>query len=107
MSWQNATAYILDDLDKNHKDEKLMHTFWRVYYEKNTARLLSKIFALKILCNGYKNKAQSRARLYGKYNEWKNRTRAKHAAGSSKLFVSILYFESKKCGKLREGGIGR
>ena len=79
MSWQNATAYILDDLDKNHKDEKLMHTFWRVYYEKNTTRLLSEIFALKLLCNKYKNKAQPRAILYGKYNKWKNRTRAKHA----------------------------
>src|SRR6185369_2957451 len=52
---------------------------WHVYYEKNKARLLSEIFALKILCNGYKNKDQPRAILYGKYNKWKNRTRAKHA----------------------------
>jgi len=79
MSWQNATAYILDDLDKNHKGEKLMHTFWRVYYAKNKTRLLTEIFALKILCNRYKNKAQPRAILYGKYNKWKNRTRVKHA----------------------------
>lgn len=79
MSWQNATAYILNDVEKTHKGEKLMHSFWRVYYEINTARLLSEIFALKILCKGYKNKAQPRAILYGKYNKWKNRTRAKHA----------------------------
>jgi len=82
MSWQNATAYILDDVEKSHKGEKLMHTFWRVYYAKNTTRLLSQIFALKILCNRYKNTSQpqpyGRARLYGKYTKWKNRTRAKH-----------------------------
>ena len=78
MSWQNTTAYILDDVEKSHKGEKLMHTFWRVYYEKNKARLLSEIFALKILCNTYKNKAQPRAILYGKYNKWKTRTRTKH-----------------------------
>jgi len=48
LSWQNATAYILDDVEKTHKNEKLMHSFWRVYYENNTARLLSEIFALKL-----------------------------------------------------------
>src|SRR6185312_12423323 len=63
-----------------------MHTFWQVYYEKNKNRLLSENFALKILCNRYKNKAQPRAiceaehfaPLYGKYTKWKNRTRYKH-----------------------------
>src|SRR5205085_3219465 len=47
-------------------------------YQKNKARLLSEIFALKILCNTYKNKAQPRAILYMKYNKWKTRTRTKH-----------------------------
>src|SRR6185436_2237464 len=79
MSWQNTTAYILDDVEKTHRGEKLMHTFWRVYYTKNKTRLLSEIFALKILCNRYKNASQPRARLYAKYTKWKNRTRAKHA----------------------------
>jgi len=53
MSWQNATAYILDDVEKSHEGEKSMHTFWQVYYEKNKTDyylkfLLSKFFAIGI-----------------------------------------------------------
>ena len=69
-----------------------MHVFWRVNSERNK----TKIFTLKLLCNIYRNTSQPRARLYGKYTKWKNRTRAKHTKYNKWKLRNILVCDANR-----------
>jgi len=97
--WQNVNANMRESwriCEENYKCEKLLHAFWHVNYTKNKNRLLSEIFALKILCNKYKKTSQPRVKLYGKYNKWKRRARAKHVKYNKWKLRNILVCDANR-----------